>query len=225
MKNARYFFFVMAVVIIVFFVVSSATADPHPHDEGGGSTVDVVSTLTGGDTTIGDTLIGGDSSKALGLGFSYALGDVDLNEGRNCYVSIAKGNIIFGRQEVALNPWCASLFYDANRKHEFAAKLRCGLEDIAAEYSNKNECVLDQTLSSGEIVSSPVVEALMAKLQEFEEEREVLVEEVQQQLDQQQAQYEQLAARRSRVRVVQQAAPEPQPYLSQELAEQLRVKK
>ncbi len=210
-------------LFLVMYGIENSRADPHPHDEGGGSTVDVVSTLTGGDTTIGDTLIGGDSSKALGLGFSYSLGDVDLNEGKNCYVSIAKGNIVWGSQKVELNPWCASLFYDANRKHEFAAKMRCSIGSIGDLYNTRLDCVSDQTMTSGEIVSSPVVDALMAKLQEFKEEREILVEEVQQQLDQQQEQYEQLAARRPRVRVVQQAAPEP--YLSQELAEQLRVKK
>lgn len=97
-------------------------------------------TATGG---ANDLSLGGND--ALGLGFSYALGDVDLNEGQNCYVSTAKGNIIFGRQKVELNAWCASLFYDANGKHEFAAKMRCSIDTINAEYDTKDECVAGQT--------------------------------------------------------------------------------
>jgi len=174
-------------------------------------------------TATSNTIVGGNSSKAFGLGFSYSLSDVDLNEGKNCYVSTASGNIIFGRQKVELNPWCAALFYDANRMHEFAAKLRCGIDDIISEYSTKDECVADQTMEPMEVVSSPQLDAVVAQYREDEDDRDAAFEEIQQQLEEQQAQYEELSAIRSRPRIVQQQAPEP--YISQQLADELRFHK
>lgn len=197
-------------------LITSAWADsdrPTPHN--------VTQSNDMNNQTAGDMLLGGDSSKALGLGFSYALGDVDLNEGRNCFVSTAKGNILFGRQKVELNPWCASLFYDANRKHEFAARLRCIIDDIIKQYDTKDECVIDQTLSTIGLTNAAVIEGIVAKFQEFEDEREILVSEIQQQLEEQEQQYEELAARRIRpTQVIQQAAPEP--FISQALAKELK---
>jgi len=140
---------------------------------------------TGGDARNFGDINGGSnsySSDALGLGFSYALGDVDLNEGRNCYVSTAWGSIIFGKQTVGLNPWCAALFYDANRMHEFAAKQRCQLPSIISEYDTKAACVLDQTLAPIEVVNSPKLDAVVAQYQEEEEEREANYAAIQQQL-------------------------------------------
>jgi len=172
----------MKFLLLLFLLLGiSAWADNgHGHDHGSG---DLVSTndLTGGDQLVN---VGGDSSKAYGLGFSYALGDVDLNEGRNCYVSVASGNIIFGRQKVKLNPWCASLFYDANRKFEFAAKMRCSIDPIRDLYDTDKECTEGQTMRPGEITSSPELDEIVAKFQEAEDEREAVVEEIQQQLEQ-----------------------------------------
>lgn len=167
LTDIRMFFFLLAVIVVVVLVVAPVHA----------SGTDIEQT-----TTV-DQVIGGDSSKALGLGFSYALGDVDLNEGRNCYVSTASGNIIFGRQKVELNPWCAALFYDANRKHKFAAKLRCQLEDIIVEYTSKPDCVKDQTLAPREVTSSPALDAIVAQYQEDEDERDAKYEELQQQVE------------------------------------------
>jgi len=134
----------------------------------------------------GDQLVnvGGDLSKAYGLGFSYALGDVDLNEGRNCYVSVANGNILFGRQKVRLNTWCAALFYDANRKFKFAAKMRCSIDPIRQQYDTVENCVDGQTMRPGEITGSPIVDEIVAKFQEAEDEREAIVEDIQEQLAQ-----------------------------------------
>ena len=190
----------MKYLAIIFFLFSPLVLadDDHPgqgggHHDGG--------TLTGGDAIIGD-IVGGSnsySSDALGLGFSYALGDVDLNEGRNCYVSVANGNILWGRQKVKLNPWCAALFYDANRKHMRAATMRCSINSIASThpyYGDLKKCREGETLAPGEIVRTPDVEEVRAMFQEFEDEREVLVEEIRQELEQQNKRVEKLSTQR-----------------------------
>jgi len=208
-------YIVIAILIILPILVFADEGHGHHHDSGG-----VIGDLTGGDQLVN---IGGNSSDALGLGFSYTLGDVDLNEGRNCYVSIAKGNILWGRQKVKLNPWCAALFYDANREHKFAAEMRCSIDPIVEKYVTYKDCVKGQTMSPGEITRTPDVDEVLAKFQEFENEREVIVEEIRQQLEEQNQQYEELAAQQSQPRIIKQAAPEP--YISQELANELRFDK
>jgi hypothetical protein len=173
---------------------------------------------------VGDTVISGD--KALGIGFSYGMGDVDINEGKNCMGSKQKANILFGKQELALNPWCASLFYELNGRHEFAAKMRCDIPEILAKYTTFDECVIDQELGpSGEVTESPVLKQLAAKAAQYEiheEEDDEKIEYLEQQVMQQQQQLEQLSNRPARVtrEVVQ-----PQPLISKELANELRVKK
>lgn len=194
MKALKWLFFIVAIIVLLMVYGASLATERN-------------STSADASAVTGDQLVGGDSSAALGLGFAYALGDVDLNEGQNCYVSTAKGNIIFGRQKVELNPWCAALFYDANRKHAFAAVMRCSIETISGQYLSNEECVVDQTLSP-EMTSSPIVEEVVAKFAEVEDEHEALVEDIQQQLEEQQAQYEELAARRSRARAPQPSAAE-----------------
>ncbi len=195
-----------AIIFLLLLLVPLVLADErgHGHGHNGGA-----STLTGGDATanIGNITGGSNSysSDALGLGFSYALGDVDLNEGRNCYVSVASGNIVFGRQKVKLNPWCAALFYDANRKHERAAAMRCSIDpviDTHPYYGDMMACIEGETLAPMEMTNSPDVDEVLAKFQEFEDEREVLIEEVRQELEQQQQQHDELAARRSAPRRV-----------------------
>lgn len=88
-----------------------------------------------------------DDSLGIGLAFSYGMGDVDINEGQNCMGSEQRANIIWGKQQLALNAWCASLFYELNGKHTFAAKMRCGIPDIIDQYATIDECVTDQDLS------------------------------------------------------------------------------
>ncbi len=104
--------------------------------------------------TAGDFIIKG--SKALGL--SYGMGDVDINEGQNCMGSEQKANILFGKQELALNAWCASLFYELNGRHTFAAKLRCSIPEIGNHYLTSGECVADQVLSPSNITEPSVID-------------------------------------------------------------------
>ena len=194
----------LAGILLVLIVHGIELA--HATDRGDPVTVTTDTSLVGGNTS---QLVGGDSHKALGLGFSYALGDVDLNEGQNCYVSTAKGNIIFGRQKVELNPWCAAMFYDANKMHVFAAVMRCSIEQIDGQYLNNEECIIDQTIAPEEIVASPALTELYGRAAQFvedESEHQAQLEDLEQQVQQQQQQYDELAARRSRPRPTQSAA-------------------
>lgn len=123
------------------FVLNIAYGQDHGcqggHNCNGGGDVIVDTVLTGGD-------IGGDSSKALGLGFSHSLGDVDIND---CLASTQKSNILFGSQIVGLNKWCAAEVYDAKRLPDMAAKLRCDIPEISKHFTTFLECTAANTTS------------------------------------------------------------------------------
>ena len=99
-----------------------------------------------GDSVV-ETVIGGDDSLGIGLGLAYGMGDVDINEGQNCMGSEQKANILWGKQKLVLSPWCASLFYELNGKHTFAAKIRCDIPEIGKHYQTFDACVIGQDLS------------------------------------------------------------------------------
>lgn len=151
------------IIILLMFALFCAASlvyadNGHGHDHGGGggdSTSDSFVNADLGNTVTGDSL-------SLGLAMSYGMGDVDINEGKNCMGSEQRANVLFGKQKMSLNPWCASLFYELNGKHNFAAKLRCKIPEIGEQYSTTDECVLDQDLS-------PVPNEKVADI--FEEQR------------------------------------------------------
>ena len=90
--------------------------------------------------------IGGDSNRSYALGMA-GLGDVDINEGRNCMGTEAFSITVVAKQDMKLNPWCAALFYDANGKHEMAARARCLLSEILSmSGDDKVQCIADNTM-------------------------------------------------------------------------------
>lgn len=105
-------------------------------------------------STIVETVIGGNDNLSIGLALSYGMGDVDINEGQNCMGSEQKANVLFGKQQLVLSPWCASLFYELNGKHTFAAKIRCDIPKIRKHYRTPEACVIDQDLSPSKPTST-----------------------------------------------------------------------
>ena len=154
-RTYGWIWFALAVALVIWLASNDiAFADDdhnHHNSDGGDSSADSVL-----DSVISDDSLG------IGLAFSYGMGDVDINEGQNCMGSEQKANIIWGKQQLALNAWCASLFYELNGKHTFAAKMRCGIPDIIEQYTTIDECVIDQDLS-------PIPDGKTADI--FEEQR------------------------------------------------------
>ena len=157
-------------------------------------------------TSSGSLSASGDKTFA----FSHSLGDVDINEGKNCLGSEAWGSFIISRQTNELNPWCASLFYELNGKHEFAAKMRCDIKDIRKKYTTDSECWSDQDLSPA--APAPTV------IDGFNDEQRVQNDELEQvqalqesvllELDRLTAQIESAPSRQPRPVIVQQSPPE-----------------
>ena len=149
----------LALLLIAAFVNDTLADEGHGHNHGGGDVdIDVGGTdvsVGGTDIAIGDTnLTGGDTTVSTGgnktFAFAYGMGDVDINEGQNCMGSEQWGTVIVGRQTMELNPWCASLFYELNGKHEFAAKMRCDIKEVRKKYATDEECWIDQDLTPPE---------------------------------------------------------------------------
>jgi len=140
-------FVVLLIILAAVAVVATAQADDDQHPPNDLNSHNIAQTA-------GDIALGGDDSLALGLGLSYGMGDVDINEGKNCMGSEQKANVLFGRQKMALNAWCAALFYELNGKHTFAAKLRCEIPEIGRHYTTANQCVIDQDLSPAKTTSA-----------------------------------------------------------------------
>jgi len=213
--------YVMALMIVAAVAVVATTA--HATDRGddvevdvdvGGTTVDVGgSTLSGGDTNVST---GGNKTFA----FAYGMGDVDINEGQNCMGSEQWGTVIVGRQTMELNPWCAALFYELNGKHEFAAKMRCDIKEVRKKYTADSECWLDQNLRPDEPLgegSSGVADAIVNHIDSAVVQHDEDLYMVQQQVDEVNERLNQLEHRPApRPQVVQQAAPEPEPLLSEQ---------
>jgi hypothetical protein len=202
----------LAAALIGIALVGSARSDTR------GGDVDVVQSNDMNNQTAGDVL-GGDlktgGNKALGL--SYGMGDVDINEGKNCMGSEQRANVLFGKQEIVLNVWCASLFYDLNGRHDFAAKMRCDIDEISNKYSSREACWRDQDMKPDQPLgegSSGVADAIVSHIDETVVQHDEDLEEVREQqaglvgrIDYLSEQLEQ-AQRRPPPVVVQQAPPE-----------------
>jgi hypothetical protein len=146
--------FVLAVLLVLVLFVLAVPLwadDGHGHDHDGGDVTTGDVTLSAGDTTLsGGDMIAGDSTLSTSnktFAFSHSLGDVDINEGKNCLGSEAWGSFIISRQTNELNPWCAALFYELNGKHLFAAKMRCDIKEIGKKYLSVEACWSDQDLT------------------------------------------------------------------------------
>lgn len=136
---------IFVIFVSAILVVTTAEAQSNHHNKDSDVDVDASSVV--------ETVIGGDDSLGIGIGLAYGMGDVDINEGQNCMGSEQKANIIWGSQELALNPWCAALFYELNGQHTFAAKMRCDIPEISKHYQTAEACVLDQDLSPPAVTS------------------------------------------------------------------------
>lgn len=145
-RFSRYlaYFFLGVIIVLIMAPAWADNGHGHDHGDGGDNAANSESVL--------ENVIK-DDSLALGLGFSYGMGDVDINEGKNCMGSEQKANVLWGRQDMALNAWCASLFYELNGKHTFAAKLRCSIPEIGDHYLTAAECVTDQDLTPPKVTS------------------------------------------------------------------------
>lgn len=219
-------FFVALVALMVVMVVAPPFAvadDGHGHNHhDGGSDIDIVDgdvtvpvDVTTGpvDVTTGSTSVSTGGNKTFA--FSHGLGDVDINEGQNCLGSEQWGTVIVSRQYLELNSWCASLFYELNGKHEFAAKLRCDIKEIRSHYASSEECWADQDLSPPEV--EPTVLQEHHELETQHEEDLEVVQLAQASLEERISALEKKPA--PRPRVVQAPAPEPQPAFTQQQIE------
>jgi hypothetical protein len=149
-KRGMQLYCLMVIVLLIIAFTNIALADKvddtritQSNDQNLQTTGDVnvgATTLSGGDTNVST---GGNKTFA----FAHGLGDVDINEGQNCYGSEAWGSIIVSRQTLELNPWCASLFYELNGRHDFAAKMRCDIKEIGDKYTTEEACWTDQQMS------------------------------------------------------------------------------
>lgn len=197
-------FFIALVALAVVMVVAPPYAlgdDGHGHNHG-----DDGDATASADSVVENVVK--DSSLSLGLGFSYGMGDVDINEGQNCMGSEQKAHIFAGKQEIVLNAWCASLFYELNGRHTFAAKLRCGIPEIGEHYATAEECVLDQDLSPAELSGEDAVD--LYEEQRVQDEYIAAVQMEQSTLEQRIVALEKKPA--PRPRVTQAAAPPPEKY-------------
>ena len=95
--------------------------------------------------TAGDVLVGGDSSRALGLGFSHSLGDVDIANRSDCLASTSKSNIFRARQGLVYSPWCMANQYQAMGAYHMAALMRCAVPDVRVHFQTDGECVAANT--------------------------------------------------------------------------------
>jgi hypothetical protein len=205
MKWLKSNWMLVVLVLVACACVSAIRAawgdDGHGHSHGD----------DGDATASADSLIDNavkDSSLTLGLGFSYGMGDVDINEGQNCMGSEQKAHIFAGKQEIVLNAWCASLFYELNGRHTFAAKLRCGIPEIGEHYATAEECVTDQDLSPVGLSGDDAVD--LYEEQRAQDEYIAAVQMEQSTLEQRVVALEKQPA--PKPRVIQATAPPPDKY-------------
>jgi len=83
---------------------------------------------------VGDVMLDGGTSKALGLGRSSF--DVDINQ---CMGSTAWDTIIGGKQKLVLNWVCLAEFYIKNGQPKLAAVAICNTE-MLSEFASEAEC-------------------------------------------------------------------------------------
>ncbi len=95
------------------------------------------------DFDVGDTVINSGTGNAYGLGFSHALGDVDIND---CLASTQKTNVLFGSQKLVYNLHCLANAYQLLGKSDLAARMRCQIEPIRAMFVSDDECIAENTI-------------------------------------------------------------------------------
>jgi hypothetical protein len=177
-------------------------------------------TLTGGDVSVagGDTNVtGGDvnvaGDKSTALGFSHALGDVDI---RDCVASTQWGTIVVSRQKIVLNSWCAGVQNLAWKNYRLAAMHFCNVPETLAEFASEDECEAAHDYSPP---PEPEPPPGMVSLEQYEQQAHEHEEQYSQLLERV-ATIEQKPA--PRPRVVQAAAPPPEPFLTERKKAALR---
>ena len=147
----RLFFLCLLVVALMYALVPDALASGDCRGENSCNTVGGDTVVTTGDMVGGETNVSTGGNKTFA--FAYGMGDVDINEGQNCYGSEQWGTVIVGRQTMELNAWCAALFYELNGRHERAAALRCTIKDIVDThpyYGDEMACIKGEQLRPDE---------------------------------------------------------------------------
>lgn len=215
-----------ALLLLVVLAMCSPMVEASGDDRDGGDATATAdsSSVSGADAVAnamtGD-LIGGDSTLSTSnktFAFSHSLGDVDINEGKNCLGSEAWGSFIVSRQTNELNPWCAALFYELNGKHEFAAKMRCDIKEIGKKYETELDCWRDQDLTPRE-GSSGVADAIVSHIDEVGEQHDEDLLQVQMSQSDLEQRIEALEHKPApRPRVVQEQAPPPEQYTDEDRA-------
>ncbi len=156
----------LLLLLLLMLPCAALADDDHPghghgHHDGGGTLTggDVSNTLTGGDASVGDIVGGSIDSKTLALGrSSYGV------QIRDCRESTAFDIVVYGRQTVRLNPWCAAGWYDQYGLHKMAALVRCDLPEVKTHFPNDPKaCVVANTLPKV-VPDKPDYGALLAPL-------------------------------------------------------------
>lgn len=133
MKQKNAFRWIIVVCIIVSAICIVALRDA----VASGTDVEVENEIVTGAVTVG-----GDKSKAFGLGRSSF--DVDIND---CRESTSWDTVLVGKQGVRLNPWCAAEVYEAKGLFHMAALMRCDIPEIAEHFLTADECVIANTVT------------------------------------------------------------------------------
>lgn len=118
-----------------------------------------------------------EGSTALGLGFSYGMGDVDIND---CLVSTQSGNIIFGKQGFEYNLWCMGEVYDAKGLYRMGALMRCDIPAVRIHFTDDSSCLAANEVGREVAEVAPVLDSLYEQASRHEETEEQHEEELEQ---------------------------------------------
>lgn len=129
----------------------------HSCNDGGSVDIDIGDTIVdvdAGDTIVdvggtevvnniaGDTITGGDVSlDSEAWAFSHGLGDVDINQ---CLASTQFGTVLFSKQGVKLNQWCAAADLDQKGMYKQAARLRCQIKEVRLLYRTSGRWIFSK---------------------------------------------------------------------------------
>ncbi len=140
---------------------------------------DIIQSNDNNAQTTGDVSVGGDSSKAFGVG----MGDVDIAQ---CMAS--KSTPLY--QWLKFNKWCMAETLDAKGLHEAAAKVRCSINEYSKVFQSNQECIALSTAETQEFPVKPSVdeddedgpdrhlEALYARVSDLETEKERILQKM-----------------------------------------------
>ena len=103
-------------------------------------------------------------------GFSYGLGDVDIND---CLGSTQWGTILVSKQKLVLNKWCAAEVYDAKGLRHMAAVMRCDIPEIAKHFPDSEHCIVANKMSAPPRAVPPPVIIEDTNWEEEEERHEI----------------------------------------------------